>query len=227
MTEKKAKKSLRKRTPLTRDRVLARATKIADKGGIGALSMRKLAQELKVEAMSLYNHVQNKEDILAAIVDTVIGEIEVPIIGDDWRSAMRRRASSAHEVLLRHPWAAMQLMSRINIGPSALRYVDATLGTLREGGFSFVLADHAWNTLDSYIYGFTLQRLNFPFEPDENAAVAEEYQPQLPADLYPHLTGLSAEVMEGRYDGVHELSFGLELILDGLENLRLQDRAGD
>ena len=170
--------------------------------------------------MSLYNHVKNKDDILDGIVDIVVSEIEVPIIGGDWKAAMRRRAESAHEVLMRHSWAAMLLMSRINVGPFMLRYVDATLGCLREGGFSFAMADYAWNTLDSYIYGFTLQKLNFPFEPDEYSDVAESFMPQLPSDQYPYLLGLSREVIEGRHDGLHDLAFGLEIVLDGLERLR-------
>jgi AcrR family transcriptional regulator len=137
--------------------------KLADAGGIEALSMRKLAADLGVEAMSLYNHVKNKDDILDGLVERVAAQIEVPKIGGDWKREMRKRASSAHKVLMHHRWAAMLLMSRVNIGPVMLRYVDATLGCLREAGFSHVMADHAWNTLDSYIYGFTLQALNFPF----------------------------------------------------------------
>ncbi len=116
----------------------------------------------------------------------------------------------------------MLLMSRVNVGPVMLRYVDATLGCLLDAGFSYPLADHAWNAIDSYIYGFTVKSLNFPFEPDEYKDVAEEFMPQMPMEQYPHLLGLSLEVMEGRHDGVHDLSLGLELLLDGLESLRLK-----
>lgn len=208
------------RTPLTRKRVLRAAIRLADKGGIESLSMRKLAQALGVEAMSLYNHVENKEDVLSGIVDIVAGEIEVPTIGADWKEAIRRRAISAHEMLLRHPWASLLIVARINVGPAMLRYVDATLGCLREAGFSYEMADHAWNAIDSHVYGFTLQRLNFVIEPSEYADTAEEYLPLIPADEFPYLNGLSQLVIGGTYDGVHDFEFGLELILDGLERLR-------
>jgi AcrR family transcriptional regulator len=196
--------------------------RIADKQGLDALSMRKLAGMLGVEAMSLYHHVKNKDDILDGLLEVVVSEIEVPAIGGDWREAMRRRASSAHKILMAHPWATMLLMSRISIGPAMMRYVDATLGCLRESGFSFPMADYAWNAMDSYIYGYTLQQLNFPVEPDEYAATAAAFVPAIDAEAYPYLVGLSAEVIARRHDGVHSLEFGLDLILDGLERLRLR-----
>ncbi|MBL4636549.1 MAG: TetR/AcrR family transcriptional regulator C-terminal domain-containing protein [Kofleriaceae bacterium] len=220
MPDKTPTKRPRRRTPLSRERILKRAQKLADKDGLDALSMRKLAQALRVEAMSLYNHVKHKDDMLDGMVELVVAEIEIPSDTGEWKDEMRKRALSAHAVLLQHPWAAMLLMSRVNVGPVMLRYVDATLGCLLSAGFSYEMADHAWNTLDSFIYGFTLQRLNFPFEPEEYKDVAEEYMPQLPMEMYPNLAGLSSEVIEGRYDGEHELSFGLELLLTGLESLR-------
>ena len=221
VAETKGKKKKPRRTPLSRDRILKRAIRIADKSGLDALSMRKIAQLLGVEAMSLYNHVKNKDDILDGMVEIVAAEIEVPTAGGDWKEQMRRRATSAHGVLMEHPWAAMLLMSRVNIGPVMLHYVDATLGCLLGAGFGFALADHAWNALDSYVYGYTLQSLNFPFAPDEYKGAAAEFMPQLPMQNYPHLAGLSLEVIEGRHDGLHDLAFGLELLLDGLERLRL------
>ena len=217
---KAGRRAAPKRTRLNREKVLRAALRMADKGGIETLSMRKLAQELGVEAMSLYNHVKNKDDIIDGIVDMVAGEIELPAIGADWKSAMRRRAMSAHEVLLRHPWATMPLVSRVNIGPSMLRYVDATIGCLREAGFSFELADHVWNAVDSHVYGFTLQELNFPFDPDEYAEAAKAFLPMLPADKYPYLHGLSSVVIAREYDGLHSFEFGLDLLLDGLEKLK-------
>ncbi len=196
--------------------------RIADKQGLDALTMRNLAQALGVEAMSLYHHVKNKDDILDGLIEVVVSEIEVPTIGGDWREAMRRRASSAHRVLTAHPWATTLLMSRISIGPAMMRYVNATLGCLRESGFSFPLADHAWNAMDSYIYGFTLQQLNSPVQPDDYAAAAAMFAPQIDAEAYPYLVGLTAEVVAGRHDGVNNLEFGFELVLDGLERLRQQ-----
>lgn len=163
--------------------------------GIAALSMRKLGQALEVEAMSLYKHVANKDAILDGIVDIVASEIEAPAIGGDWRESMRRRAISAHEVLLQHPWATMLIVSRANVGPAMLRYVDATIGCLREAGFSFAMADYAWNTIDSHVYGFTLQKLNFPFEPGEYAEVAKQFLPMIPAEQYPYLRHAQRAIM--------------------------------
>ena len=205
---------------LSRERVLRAAVRLADEGGIESLSMRKLAQDLGVKAMSLYNHVANKDDLLDAIVDIVVSEIEVPNLGVDWKTAMRRRAMSAHEVLLRHPWSTMPLVSRVNVGPAMLRYVDATLGCLREAGFSLEMADRAWNAIDSHIYGFTLQELNFPFETEEYSEAAKNGLSLIPADKYPYLNRLTHDVMEGRYDGIHDFEFGLELILNGLDRFR-------
>ena len=211
----------KKKAPrLTRKRVLRAAIRIADKDGIESLSMRKLAEKLGVEAMSLYNHVQNKDDVLDGIVEIVATEIDVPTINGDWKGAMRRRAISAHETLLNHPWAAKLMVSRANVGPAMLRYVDATIGCLYSAGFSYDLADRAWNAIDNHVYGFTLQELNFPFKPSEYGEIAEQFLPMIPQDEYPYLHGLSRQIIDGAHDGVHDFCFGLDLILDGLERLR-------
>jgi AcrR family transcriptional regulator len=210
---------------LSTDRVLRAALALADGGGTEALSMRRLGQELGVEAMSLYKHVANKDAILDGIADLVVAEIALPEPGDGWKAAMRRRGISAHEVLLRHPWACMLLMSRPNVGPAMLRYVDSTIGTLRGAGFPVRLADHAWNTMDSHIYGYTLQKLNFPFDPAQYGEAAGTYLPRLPPGAYPHLTEMALLVMEGGYDGVVGFTFGLDLILDGLERLLAAERS--
>ena len=170
--------------------------------------------------MSLYNHVANKDDILDSIVDMVVGEIQIPSLHDDWKTAMRRRANSAHLVLLRHPWATLALVSRANAGPAMLRYVDATIGCLREAGFSFETADRAWNAMDNHIYGFTLQELNFPFEVPEYSKTARTFLSQIPVQDYPYFSRLAQLVAEGGYSGVHDFDFGLELILDGLDGYR-------
>jgi AcrR family transcriptional regulator len=210
---------------LTRDKILRAAVRLADRGGIDAISMRKLAQSLGVEAMSLYNHVANKDEVLDGITDLVVGEIALPPRGGDWKDAMRARARSAHEVVLRHPWATMLIVSRMNIGPGMLRYIDATLAVLRDAGFSYELADRAWNAMDSHIYGFTLQQLNFPLDPSEYASAAREYLPLLPADQYPHMRALSELVIAGQHSGVHDFDFGLDLLLDGLDRLRDRERS--
>jgi AcrR family transcriptional regulator len=204
-----------RRAPLSRERVLRAAVTLADHSGIESLTMRRLGQELRVEAMSLYNHVANKDDILDGIVDLVLSDIDVPPSGTDWKPAMRHRAISAHEVLLAHPWAAMLVMSRYNIGPGMTRYLDATLGRLREGGFSIEGALDAWNTLDSHLYGFTLQELNLPFDVSETQQVSASVLPQIPADEFPHVAEVITHVMQsGRAEN---FQFGLDLVLDGLE----------
>jgi hypothetical protein len=118
----------------------------------------------------------------------------------------------------------MLFVSQVNVGPNMLRYVDATIGCLRAAGFSYPMADHAWTALDGYIYGFTLQKRNFPLDPSEYATAAKTFLPLIPVEQFPYLHGLSEEVIAGRHDGVHQLQFGLELLLDGLETLRRQAR---
>jgi AcrR family transcriptional regulator len=211
----KSGSSTQRRAPLSRERVLRTAVALADQSGIESLTMRRLGQALGVEAMSLYNHVVNKDDILDGIVDLVVGDIDVPPTGTGWKSAMRRRAISAHSVLLEHPWAAMLIMSRFNIGPGMTRYLDATLGRLREGGFSVEDALDAWHALDSHIYGFTLQELSLPFDVEETRHVSASVLGRIPADEYPHVVEVITEIMQtGREE---DFEFGLELILDGLE----------
>jgi AcrR family transcriptional regulator len=209
------------RIPVTRQRVLNTAVALADADGVGSLSMRKLARELGVEAMSLYHHVANKDDILDGIVDVVFSEIELPPGDVGWRAAMRERALSAREVLLRHPWAIGLMESRSTPGPATLRHHDAVLGILRGAGFSVEMAAHAFNVLDSYIYGFALQETSLPFHTSEELAmVAQTILENLPADEYPHLTEMAVEhALQPGYAYGHEYEFGLDLVLDGIERL--------
>ncbi|HEV3012001.1 MAG TPA: TetR/AcrR family transcriptional regulator C-terminal domain-containing protein [Actinomycetota bacterium] len=208
-----------RRAPLTRERVLAAAIDLADRDGIASLSMRKLAQELGVEAMSLYHHVANKDAILDGLIDLVFGEIDLPVGEADWKAAMRRRAISAREVLRRHPWATGLMESRSTPGPATLRHHDAVLGILRNAGFPLELAAHAYSLLDSYTYGFALQETSLPFNtPEETAEVAQAMMAEFPADAYPHLTEIAVEhVLQPGYSYASEYLFGLDLILDGLE----------
>lgn len=214
--------SARPRTPLNRERVLRAAIALADLGGIESLTMRKLGQELGVEAMSLYNHVANKDDILDGVVDLVFGEIAVPSGRADWKTAMRQRAISARAVLLRHPWATRLMQSRTKPGPATMRHHDSVLGSLRAAGFTLDLAAHAYSVMDSYIYGFALQQTNLPLDTSQNAGrVAQDILRQLPADDYPHLAEMIIEhAMKPGYAYADEFEFGLDLILDGLERLR-------
>jgi AcrR family transcriptional regulator len=210
------------RLPLTRNRILRTAIALADEAGIESLSMRRLGQALGVEAMSLYHHVANKEDLLDGMVDVVFGEVELPSREGDWRTAMRRRADSFRAVLARHRWAIGLVDSRTAPGPATLRHHDAVLGCLRGAGFSVELAAHAFAALDSYLYGFALQERNLPFEAGEQTAeLAEAILAQLPAEEYPHLVELTVDhVLQPGYDFGNEFAFGLDLVLDGLERAR-------
>jgi AcrR family transcriptional regulator len=216
------------RAPLSRQRALQVAVALADAGGIGSLTMRKLAQELGVEAMSLYHHVANKDDILDGMVDAVFGEIEPPSGSSDWKSAMRDRAHSARAALLRHPWALALMETRTAPGAATLRHHDAVIGCLRRAGFSMEMTAHAFSVLDSYIYGFVLQEINLPFKSaDEAGEVVGAMLERIPADEYPHLTAMAAEhVMQPGYDYGNEFQFGLDLILDGLERVSEAPRHG-
>jgi AcrR family transcriptional regulator len=215
-------RTTRDRTPLSREGVLRAAVALADQSGIESLTMRKLGQEVGVEAMSLYNHVANKDALLDGMVDLIFSEIELPVAGTDWRSAMRRRAISAREVLSRHRWAIGLMDSRSTPGPATLRHHDAVIGCLRDAGFSVALTAHAFAVLDSYIYGFVLQETSLPFDtPEETAELAQSMMAEFPADAYPHLTELAVEhVLQPGYDFGNEYEFGLDLILDGLERVK-------
>src|ERR1700730_9100754 len=209
------------RAPLSRERVLRAALVLADAGGIESLTMRRLGQELRVEAMSLYNHVAKKDDILDGIVDLVFSEIELPAGRAEWRPAMRRRAVSAHEALLRHPWAPSMMQSRTKPGAATLRHHDSVLGSFRAAGFSLVMAAHAVSVIDGYVYGFALQQINIPLQSREQVAeVGENILRQL-AGAYPYLAEMITDhAMKPGYDYAEEFEFGLDLILDGLDRLR-------
>ena len=207
------------RIPLSRDRIVRTAAAFADEHGIEALSMRKLGEAAGVEAMSLYNHIAGKEDLLDGMINLVFSEIDLPPAGEGWKSAMRRRAISVRAVLLRHRWAVGLMESRTSPGPATLRHHDAVLGCLRDAGFSLELAAHAYAALDSYIYGFALQERGLPFDtPEEAAALAQVMVAQFPADTYPHLAEFTfGHVLQPGYDFGSEYQYGLSLILDGLE----------
>jgi AcrR family transcriptional regulator len=200
--------------------VLRAALALADKSGIEALSMRNLGQKLGVEAMSLYNHVANKDDILDGIVDMVFGEIALPSVGAAWKPAMRKRAISAHEALLRHPWAPSLMQSRTTPGPATMRHHNSVLGTLRSSGFTLVMAAHAFSVIDGYVYGFALQQINIPLQSREQVAEVGEGILRRLGDEYPHLAEMiTKHAMKPGYDYAKEFEFGLDLILDGLERL--------
>jgi AcrR family transcriptional regulator len=207
------------RTPLTRQRVLDAAVALADEGGIGSLTMRKLGQALGVEAMSLYNHVANKDALLDGMVDEVFAEIDLPSGDAGWKVAMRQRAASAREALGRHPWAIGLMESRRTPGPANLRHHDAVLACLRQAGFPLALTAHAYSLLDSYVYGFALEEASLPFDtPEETVEVAQEIMEAFPTDAYPYLAEFAVDhVLQPGYDYGDEFLYGLDLILDGLE----------
>lgn len=208
----------KKRKTLSKELVLKVAIQLADNSGLEELSMRNLALHLGVEAMSLYNHVKNKDELLDEMVDSVVSKITLPKIGGDWKKEMKKRARSARQILVQHPWVTMLVVSRMNVGQSMLTYFDATLGCLHSAGFSLQAADHIINAIDSHIYGFILQELNFPIEPENYSIKAEGFLPQLDSSPFPYLTNLTKEVASGKYNGLHDFEFGLNLILDGLNH---------
>jgi AcrR family transcriptional regulator len=220
----------RTRKPLSKDRVLARAIALADADGIDALTMRKLGQALGVEAMSLYNHVASKGELVGAMVDSVIGQFELPE-GGAWGDAIRRCAISAHDILLEHPWAcrlALLPSDPKTIGGPRIRYMEWLLRRFREAGFSAEVTYSAYHTLDSHIFGFTLWQLGHAeasrsFTPPDGQGV-EEWAQGILAQLrgtYPYLDEHGAQHMaEEAPSGRYEFEFGLDLILDGLKKLR-------
>jgi AcrR family transcriptional regulator len=199
--------------------VLHAAVALADENGIASLTMRRLGEALGVEAMSLYNHVTNKDDVLDGMIDVVFSEIDLPTSGTDWKIAMRQRGLSARAALTRHRWAIGLMESRTTPGPATLRHHDAVIGILRNGGFSIELTAHAYSVLDSYIYGFAMQEPNLPFDTaQETAEVAQAIMARFPPGEYPHLTELTIEhVLRPGYSYADEFEYGLDLILDGLE----------
>ena len=213
-----------RRQPLSRERVLRSAVELADEKGLAELSMRKLAMELGVEAMSLYNHVENKNDLLDGMIDIVFGEIQAPSIEAPWKAEMRKRAVSTRAALNRHHWAVGEMEGRSNHGPSNLNLHNSVLGCLRNAGFSLEMTVHAYSVQDAYIYGFVLQEIDMsPETTDDFAAEAgrqmDEYQALL-GDLPFLVEVVGGHVAEHGYDYDTEFLFGLDVILDGLDPLR-------
>jgi AcrR family transcriptional regulator len=211
------------RPRLDRERVLRGAVDVADRGGIGALTIRSLADELGVKPMTVYHYVKNKDEILDGIVDVVFGEIELPTVGGDWRTELRRRARSAREVLRVHSWAIPLLESRTSPGPATLRHHDAVLGVLRAGGFSAARTAHAYALLDAFLYGHAVQEASLPFEGPEGPT---EVAPQVVESMsvagdFPHLAEMMASYyLRPGYDFADEFEIGLDAVLDSLSRWR-------
>jgi len=242
-----AERGVRPRIPLSRDRVLRAAVRVADEGGLESLTMRRVAEELGAEAMSLYYHVAKKEDILDGLVDVIAAEINdavetlpEPSGGTGWKTAIRRRILSAREVFLRHPWAPGVFEERAGASPAVLRYYDGLVGLMRDGGFSYDLIHHALHALGSRALGFSQE----PFAPGDGpggpdspggsgglgggaGAAAPPPDVEQMAAQFPHLAGMMAEIVHddpdstlGWCDDQAEFEFGLDLILDGLDGMR-------
>jgi AcrR family transcriptional regulator len=209
---------------LSKDLVVRTAVALADRHGLEWLSMRKLADELGAGAMSLYYYVPNREELVDEMIDVVFGEIEPPPLGIDWRTAMRRRAVSTREALNRHRWAVGLMEGRAKVGPNSIQLREAILGCLRQAGFSVAMTVQAYSVQDAYIYGFALQEKGLPFESAEESTDVAEATTQQVADLaesFPYL----AEVVAGHvatvgYDFGQSFAFGLDLILDALDEQR-------
>jgi AcrR family transcriptional regulator len=214
-----------RRKPLDRDQVLGAAMRLADEGGLEAISMRKLGQVLGVEAMSLYKHVANKDDILDGLVELVSADFEVPSSGEPWKTAIRQSAVSARAVLLAHPWASSLIESRSSPGAARMRYLDSVVGTLRAAGFSMPIVAQAVMALDSHTYGFVLQELAWPFDASSARDSAGAFAEALPPDAYRNLAAMAELVMASPDGTVADFTFGLDLILDGLERLLEVGRA--
>ena len=216
MTTQATNRALR-RVPLSRERVLDAAIKLADQGGLESLSMRKLGQELGVEAMAVYYHFANKDEVIDGIVDIVFSQIDLPASGADWKSAMRQRAVSLRDVLLRHRWAIGLMESRRKPGPANLRHHEVVIGSLRSAGLDMPTIAHAYSLVDSYIYGFALFTMNLPFDPSEEVAeLGQGVLRAFPVNAYPNLVAYISAMRPG-YNYGDEFEYGLDLILDGLD----------
>ena len=206
------------RAPLSRERILNAAIELADEDGIEALTMRRLGRRLGVEAMSLYNHVTDKDDIIDGMVELITAEFEVPTGTADWRATIRSSTISAHQVFRRHPWASSVIESRARTGPNRLRLLEATIGVLAGAGFPMPVVIRTLMALDSHTYGFTMQELALPFDSASAAGVAEEMAMRVFADGYPNLAAMAELTMLGAQ--LLDFEFGMDLLLDGLERLR-------
>ncbi|HSS81643.1 MAG TPA: TetR/AcrR family transcriptional regulator C-terminal domain-containing protein [Gaiellaceae bacterium] len=208
------------RLPLSRDRILRAALELVDENGIDSLTMRRLGQQLGFEAMSLYNHVANKDEVIDGMLDRVLDEAEHPAPGRDWETSIRESAVSIHAALRNHPWAANVLMSYGQVRPARLQYMESLLGRLREAGFSAETTYHAYHVLDGHIFGFSLWETAHSFSEEEESEMEELFQKVITAEAFPYLREHGEQHMnEGPHHDVSAFEFGLDLILDGLKKI--------
>ncbi|MGW4126487.1 TetR/AcrR family transcriptional regulator [Nocardia sp. NPDC004711] len=216
-----------RRAPLNRERVLRAAVALADDEGIDVLSMRNLARELGVVPMALYKHVANKEELLDGMVEVIVGEIDPPDGGLDWKQAIRARVLSARRTLQHHRWASHVVESRTSAPPVVLDYMNSLVGMFRAGGFSVDLTHHVMHALGSRMWGFTQEVFPTPqppADPQARAAMFDEF-----VTRYPHIVEMASSVADdesagGRgCDGQFEFEFALDILLDGFERLHQQN----
>ncbi|WP_445154560.1 TetR/AcrR family transcriptional regulator [Arthrobacter sp. Hor0625] len=214
--------------PLSRERIVRSAIRHADRAGLEALTMRQVAKLLGAAPMALYRHVSNRDDLIDAMIDVVFGEISIPRGRIGWKLAMRERALSLYEALARHRWAIGLMESRRRPGPANLRHHDAVIGTLREAGFAIDAVAHAYSVLDGYIYGFALTKMTLPFDTSAEAdAMAQDMFDPFPANEYPHLAEfVTGHVLKPGYDYAEEFEYGLDVVLNGLEQALATGHSG-
>jgi len=227
MQEEKKRRSAKPKlkTPLTRELIFRTALVLIDTEGLQALSMRNLGRKLNVEAMSLYNHVKNKDDILSGVLDLVVKEITVPGIDQNWRTEIEKFALSARAALKQHPWAA-RLMDSLHVsGPARLNYYNSVIRAFCQAGFSLELAGRGFSLIDSYIYGFALQqsylesgRTHDSGEYSEMESITE-FKKNMPENSYPYLMKMTEWALQNEYDSEEDFCFGINLILSGFERL--------
>jgi AcrR family transcriptional regulator len=209
-----------KKAPLSKERIALAAVDLAERRGFDFLTMRNLAHALGTAPMSLYRHFANREELLDAMIDLVFSEMYPPAIKGKWKAELRKRAVSAREALQRHPWAVGLMETSVSPGPASAEHHNATMGCLREAGFPFGEAVHAYNLLDSYTYGFALQEQTIPFDTPEESAEMAEMTVGDHASEYPYLAEIVVELGKKGYDYTEEFEFGIDFILDGLERFK-------
>ena len=201
---------------LSKEMIINTAFDYVNQYGLEKLSMRKLSKKLHVRAMSLYNHVDNKDDLIVELVDKLVGYIQFDI-ADTWQETMKQRARMMKHVLMEHPWATKPLVSGWNIKENYLTFFDRSLGSLLEAGFSYKNSDQILLTINAYVYGYVLRMVNFPIQEDDYQSSAEEHKNFFDQNIYPHLWGLSESIRLGTYSGKADFDLGLDIVLNGIE----------
>lgn len=202
---------------LSKEKIIDTAFQFADEHGLENMSMRKLSKELHVKAMSLYNHIDNKEHLVQELIDKLVGLIEFEICAT-WQETMKARARSMKDILLKHSWGAIPLISGWNVLDNFLQFFETSIGVLVESGFTYGEADQIVSTLNSYVYGYVLNVLHFPIEEENYQASAEEHENFFDKNVYPYLWGLSNEIRLGHYSGIIDFELGLDIVITGIEN---------